>query len=162
MKGIKFDDATIDQLIDIKIQTEIEVTDQVQLFQGVRELLSDLHGNKQLTLASMNNRRVIDHMIRELGLEGYFQIIVTAEDVHKPKPDPDIFLCTAQRIGASPKECVVVEDSIFGVEAARAAGMCGIAVLTGAYNKKEIAKVNPDLIVDSLENKEAILKFILE
>jgi len=95
-------------------------------------------------------------------LEGYFQIIVTAEDVHKPKPDPDIFLCTAQRIGASPKECVVVEDSIFGVEAAKAAGMSCIAVLTGAYNKKEIAKVNPDLIVDSLENKEAILKFILE
>jgi beta-phosphoglucomutase-like phosphatase (HAD superfamily) len=60
-----------------------------------------------------------------------------------------------------PKECVVIEDSIFGVQAARNAGMECIAVLTGVYNRKELETAKPSLIVQSLTEKRKILKIIL-
>jgi beta-phosphoglucomutase-like phosphatase (HAD superfamily) len=61
----------------------------------------------------------------------------------------------------SPEECVVVEDSIFGVQAAKAAGMGCIAVLTGVYSREELEGAKPALIVSSLVENEEILGFIL-
>ena len=57
-----------------------------------------------------------------------FQAIVSAEDVHRGKPDPEVFLIAATRLGVAPEHCIVVEDAEHGLEAARAAGMKSIGV----------------------------------
>jgi HAD superfamily hydrolase (TIGR01509 family) len=159
--GIRFDEPLIMSLVGKKIQAEIDLSSKVKLFEGAVELLEFLHGNVKLALASMNNRDVVDHMLNALNVRRFFDIVLTVDEVHNPKPDPEIFLKCALKLGSRPEKCVVVEDSIFGVEAAKAAKMGCIAVLTGAYSREELKKANPDLIVNSLEERDEILNFIL-
>ena len=159
--GKPFDDALIKRLMERKVQAEISLTGRVKLFPGAKELLQALQGKVKLALASMNNRPVIDHLLRTMEIENCFSAIVAVEDVEKFKPDPEIFLRAAAKLHLSPAECVVVEDSIFGVQASKTAGMACIAVLTGVYKKIELEKASPELIVNSLCEKEKILHFIL-
>src|SRR3989339_1877914 len=155
--GKPFDHTLIKRLVKKKVETEIELTSKVKLFPGAKELLKALQGKVKLALASMNNRPVISHMLRTMDIENCFNAIVAVEDVEKFKPHPEIFLKAAAKLHLSPAECVVVEDSIFGVQAAKAAGIACIAVLTGVYNRAELEKANPELIVNSLREKDRVL-----
>ena len=159
--GKPYDETIIKRLIDEKVKAEIKLTREVKLFPGAKELLVELQGNTKLALASMNNRRVIDELLRNMDIEDCFNTVVTVEDVEKFKPDPEIFLKAAAKLKLSPLECVVLEDSLFGVQAAKAAKIACIAVITGVYNKAELERGNPELVVKSLREKEKILKFIL-
>ena len=73
---------------------------------------------------SRNARRILER----LRLAGAFDAVVTGEEISRAKPDPELFLLAAERLGLSPRECVVVEDAASGVEAARRAGMHVVAV----------------------------------
>jgi beta-phosphoglucomutase len=158
---MRFDETLITSLVEKKIQTEIEMSNKVKLFEGSLDLLESLHGKVKLGLASMNNHDVIDHMLNALNVRKFFGVVLTVDEVHNSKPDPEIFLKCALKLGSSPAKCVVVEDSIFGVKAAKAAKMGCIAVLTGVYSRDELEKANPDLIVNSLKEREEILNLIL-
>jgi len=82
-------------------------------------------------VASSADRIKIDANLNKIGLPAStWQAIVTAEDVERRKPDPDIFLMAANRLGVSPSRCTVVEDAVNGVAAANAAGMRCVAVAT--------------------------------
>lgn len=70
----------------------------------------------------------VEAVLRAMGLADRFQAIVSAEDVKLGKPDPEVFLTAASRLGVHPEACIVVEDARAGVEAARRAGMRSIAV----------------------------------
>jgi beta-phosphoglucomutase len=74
-----------------------------------------------------------------------FDAIVSGEDVHKGKPDPEVYLLAAERVGVVPDQCIVVEDAIAGIEGARAAGMRGIGV---SHNGKYLPA---DVVVRSLD-----------
>ena len=155
-----FDETLIRSLVEKKVQNEIEMSDKIKMFCGSLELLEELHGNVKLGLASMNDQTVINHLLKITNTQSFFNTVVTADDIVKSKPDPEIFLKCASKLGSEPNECVVIEDSIFGVEAAKNAKMNCIAVLTGVYSRKELKKANPDLIVDSLKEKRKVLNFI--
>ena len=160
--GKPYDDATIKELLKRKIQAEISMSSQVKLFPGARELLESLQGKTHVALASMNNRAVIEDLLDAMKIRKFFEVVLTVEEVSKFKPDPEIFLKSAAKLGCTPEDCVVVEDSIFGVQAARAAGMGCIAVLTGVYSRAELETAKPGLIVESLTEKERILKLIFQ
>jgi beta-phosphoglucomutase len=151
-----FDEKLIQQLVERKSQLEIELTRQVVLFEGAKELLEALFGKIKMGLASMNNRSVIIHMLKANNLEKYFEEVLTAESIVHSKPNPEIFLKCAQQLQTAPEKCVVVEDSLFGVKAAKSANMGCIAVLTGVYSKVELEKEKPDLIVKTLKNKQVL------
>jgi len=158
---MQFDEKLIQRLVERKSQLEIELTDQVKLFPGAKELLEALQGKVKMVLASMNNRSVIIHLLKAKDLEKYFDAVLTAESISHSKPDPEIFLKAASNLKASPEKCAVVEDSIFGVKAAKSANMGCIAVVTGVYSKLELEKEQPDLIVKTLKDKQ-IIPFILQ
>jgi beta-phosphoglucomutase len=158
---VQFDEKLIQHLIERKSQLEIELASQVKLFAGARELLEALRGKVKMGLASMNNRSVIIHMLKANDLEKYFEVVLTAESISHSKPNPEIFLKTASKLKSSPEKCVVVEDSVFGVKAAKSAKMSCIAVLTGVYSKQELESEKPDLIVKTLKDTR-ILAFILQ
>ena len=109
----------------------------------------------------MNNRSVIMHLLQINGIADCFDTILTVEAVSRSKPDPEIFLKTASALKSSPERCVVLEDSIFGVKAAKSADMGCVAVTTGVYSRQELATEKPDLIVGTLKDTK-ILKFILQ
>ena len=96
---------------------------------GAAEWLSRLHtqGWSQ-AIASSAPRANVDVVLEVLGFGHYFQAVVSAEDVRAGKPDPQVFTTAAAKLGARPPDCIVVEDSPMGVEAAHRAGMRCIGV----------------------------------
>src|SRR5208283_123699 len=158
---MQFDEKLIQRLVERKSQLEIELTDQVKLFPGARELLEALHGKVKMGLASMNNRSVVIHLLKAKDIEKYFDTVLTAESISHSKPNPEIFLKAASKLKASPKKCVVIEDSLFGVKAAKSANMSCVAVVTGVYSRLELLKEKPDLTVKTLKDKQ-IVPFILQ
>ncbi len=156
----RFDETLIKHLVEKKIQNEIEMSCDVKLFDGSLDLLESLRGKVKLGLASMNDREVINNLLKMTSTQRLFDAVLTADDISKPKPNPEIFLKCALKLRSSPERCVVVEDSIFGVKAAKTAKMGCVAVLTGVYSQEELKKANPDLIVDSVKEKSGILNFI--
>lgn len=92
-------------------------------------------------------------LLREVGLGRYFDVVVTAEDVRWGKPDPEVYLLAARRIGVSPGECVVFEDSLVGVQAARRAGMRAIGVAT-AHTADELAAAGAEGAIATFEGAE--------
>jgi beta-phosphoglucomutase len=155
-----FDEALIRRLVKLKVRNEIEMSGGITLFNGALHLLQSLQGRIRLGLASMNDRVVIEHLLRVMSLKKFFSAVVTAENVVCSKPNPEIFLKCAGELKCIPERCVVVEDSVFGVEAAKLANMRCIAVLTGVHSKEMLEKANPDLIVDFLAKGNEIIKFI--
>ena len=93
---------------------------------GIPELLAELTRQQQrIAIASSGNSQRVTLGITSTGIDHFFadSVITTADDVARGKPFPDLFLATAERAGVDPEDCIVIEDSPFGVEAARAAGM---------------------------------------
>lgn len=88
------------------------------------------HDDWLVGLATMSHRLQVQRVLDVLGLEDVFDFVATRDDVDKPKPDPEIYLLVARKLMVRPEECLVVEDSLPGVEAATAAGMAVIAVTT--------------------------------
>ena len=98
---------------------------------GVRQLLEALRAaGLPLALASSSRRAWVTATLHSLGLAEYFPITVAGDEVTAGKPDPEIFLSAARRLGVPPERCLVIEDSPAGIEAARRAGMRVIAVRT--------------------------------
>lgn len=158
--GIDFNEEELERLVERKIEFQTELTGAVDLFEGAVELLDALYGRVKIALATMGPRKVVDRLLSEKSIRRYFDVVVTADEVPKPKPNPEIFLKAARRIKVRLEECLVVEDSIFGVKAAKAAGMGCVAVPSGAYTAEELRKEEPDLLINSLKEKERIMELI--
>ncbi|MFC1486854.1 HAD family hydrolase [Thermoproteota archaeon] len=157
---MQFDVLILEKVAGEKIGIQVGLTGSVSLFDGVTELLEALHGKMRIALATMSNRKVVDKLLFEKGIDTYFDVVVSADEVVNPKPDPEVFLMSARKMGVDSIECVVVEDSVFGVKAAKEANMKCIAVSSGVYSEKELQEEHPDMVINSLIEKEKILGFI--
>lgn len=118
----------------------------IGLLPGVRRWLDALRDEGWLqAVASSAPRQNLDAIIAALGLEEYFGAVVSAEDVTEGKPDPQVFLKAAARLGVEPSACVIVEDAPAGTEAARRAGMRSVGVLSSH------GELRADIVVRTLE-----------
>ena len=157
---MRLDVSTLEKLAKEKIRIQAELTDIVSLLEGATELLETLQERTKIALATMSNRKVVDKLLPEKRIEGCFEVVVTTDEIAKPKPDPEVFLVSAAKLGVKPEDCVVVEDSVFGVRAAKEAGMKCIAVSSGVYSREELEEEKADLTIDSLVEKERVLSFV--
>jgi beta-phosphoglucomutase family hydrolase len=114
----------------------------IELMQALRE-----HGFAQ-AMGSSAPLENIELVTRRLGIAGFFRVIVSGREVTEGKPSPQVFLRAAERLGARPEDCVVIEDAVAGVSAAKRAGMSCIAV-TSTNSRDKLS--GADLIVDTLE-----------
>ena len=116
---------------------------------GALELIRSLkeHGFSQ-ALGSSAPLENIKLVIQELGIAGSFKAIVSGREVSEGKPNPQVFLLAAKKLGVKPQDCVVIEDSIAGVMAAKRGGMHCLAV-TNTHSSAKLARA--DLIVATLE-----------
>ena len=85
-------------------------------------------------LTTLSKRKDVLHVIRSLGIEPLLDVILTAEDVTRGKPDPEIYLLAAQRLEVPPEHCLVLEDSVNGIKSAQSAGMNVVAIATPFTN----------------------------
>jgi HAD superfamily hydrolase (TIGR01509 family) len=104
---------------------------EVQLLPGVADCLAMLAAaGVHQAIASSGPMANIVAIVNKLGIGDYFLCILSGATLPRGKPHPDLFLNAAAAVGVSPALCIVVEDSIHGIEAARRAGMASIAVGT--------------------------------
>ena len=136
--GIRID-IQRDKARTYEIYAEI-VKEQLKPLPGVHDFISQARNKGlKLGLASSADNTKIEINLREIGLpSATFDAVVSGDDVTNKKPDPEIFLATAHKLGIAPADCIVVEDAINGVAAAKAAGMRCLA-LTTSFTPKELA-----------------------
>jgi beta-phosphoglucomutase len=100
-------------------------------------LLSDVRGQGYLTaLATQSHREEAMRVLEILDITNEFDVIATREDVEHGKPDPEMYLLVARELGVEPGECLAIEDSPVGIQAAQAAGARAIAVTTDLTRQK--------------------------
>jgi beta-phosphoglucomutase family hydrolase len=125
------------------------VVKNIRPMPGAVELIRSLNQNGIKTaIASSAVPANIDVILKGLGIENAFQAIVYGTEVAEGKPSPLVFQLAAKKLGVKPGDCVVIEDAIAGVAAAKRAGMKCLAV-TNSHSSESLKKA--DLIVDSLE-----------
>jgi len=115
---------------------------------GVATWLHRLHQQGwQQAIATAAPRANVDAVLEALSATHIFQGIVSAEDVHRGKPDPEVYLVAAARVGIPAERCIVVEDAVAGVEGAHIAGMRSIGVShNGAHLPADIVVKSLDLL----------------
>ena len=117
----------------VTLEKEQVFLESLHLLEEIGAITSVVRENKgklPMAVASGGFRDIVKRQIAHIGLEGWFDTIVTAEDTARHKPEPDVFLEAASRLGVAPAHCLVYEDADLGIEAARRAGMQWIDVRT--------------------------------
>jgi beta-phosphoglucomutase len=151
--GIDPADRAVAELGDRKEQLYRSAAQRgVDLLPGVRPLLDGLRadGFKQ-GIGSSAPRMNLDLILELTQTTPYFAAVVSMEDTRKGKPDPEVFLTAAQRLGAAPARCLVFEDAPVGVQAARSGGMRCIGVtFVGHHPVESLRRAGADLVVPSL------------
>lgn len=128
------------------------------LLPGISDLVQRLGELYPLGVASSAVRHDIHITLTRFDLEKHFRVVIGAEDVTRHKPDPQPYLIAAERLGVEPGRCVVLEDSITGIQSAKAAGARVIGV-AGTFPAERIRPFT-DTIVTSLADTPRILALI--
>lgn len=125
----------------------------VTLLPGVQALLQAVRdrGGRQAIGSSAPSAN-LQLILEVTGIRDYFTAIASAEDTQRGKPDPQVFQVAAQRLDIPAQRCVVIEDAVVGVQAARAGGMKCIAVcFAGHHPANKLRAAGADLVVRSLQ-----------
>jgi HAD superfamily hydrolase (TIGR01509 family) len=102
-------------------------------------------------VATSASRHDVEGLLTEISVRRYFEVIVTADDVGRGKPDPEVYLRAAAGLRRPPAECLVFEDSVVGVHAARRAGMRVIG-LTTAHSERELLAAGAERAIANFED----------
>ena len=139
----------IDELISLRKQRLIKLLrDKKPIFDGVLPLIQHLASYCPIGLATGSVHHIIDEILKMDELRQYFRCIVSSEDVSLPKPSPEIFLLASKKLNVEPKYCCVIEDTINGVKAGKAAGMYVVAI-TSTFSIDQLSKSGADLVCQS-------------
>jgi beta-phosphoglucomutase-like phosphatase (HAD superfamily) len=115
----------VDVLAVVKTKEEaflLQIAEVVPIARIV-EIARAARGLHPMAVASGGQRRIVERTLQQIGILDWFGAIVTSEDTVRHKPDPDLFLEAARRLGVPPEICTVYEDADLGIEAAKRAGM---------------------------------------
>jgi HAD superfamily hydrolase (TIGR01509 family) len=131
-----------------------DTKEDLELLDGVRTLIEDLHQNGiQLILASSASKVTIDRVFTRFGLHDFFTHIVSGEDFPKSKPHPAIFEHAASLSTAPKENCIVIEDSTNGVKAAKAAGIYCVGYVSEHSKDQHLDEA--DLVINHFKELSA-------
>jgi HAD superfamily hydrolase (TIGR01509 family) len=131
-----------------------DTKEDLELLDGVRTLIEDLHQNGiQLILASSASKVTIDRVFTRFGLHDFFTHIVSGEDFPKSKPHPAIFQHAASLSTAPKENCIVIEDSTNGVRAAKAAGIYCVGYVSEHSKDQHLDEA--DLVINHFKELSA-------
>ena len=132
---------------------------RVGLFPNVKEVLEELRQMKlHLAVATSSVSASARPFLDRHQLTGFFKVIVTGEEVERGKPAPDIYLCAAQKLGIPADTCLVVEDALPGVAAARAASMRVAAIPDRRFVDPDEYEKKADYVLSSLKELPALVR----
>jgi HAD superfamily hydrolase (TIGR01509 family) len=143
-------EAGVDELLAAKNALYLELAGaSTEVFPEMRKLVERLHADAvPMAVASGSSRKAIEAVLSGTGLDAYLgRVVVSAEEVPRGKPAPDVFLAAAAALAAEPGHCVVFEDAGPGVRAAFAAGMQCVAIPYVPGDESDPAFGTADLLV---------------
>ena len=144
-------DQSVEEIINYRSEmvTRKVIESDLIPIEGIADLLKELKvKNIPAAIASSSPRDFIEVVVSKFQLEDYFSCILSGEEVENGKPAPDIYVETAKKLGISPEECIVIEDSKNGVLAAKKAGMKCIGFKNINSGDQDLSKA--DCIVSSI------------
>ena len=142
----------IEELLGLREERLLQILrDKQPIFDGVPKLVQCLAKQLPLAVASGSVHRIIDEVLAMRDLRRYFRCTASSEDVEKPKPAPDTFLLAARRLGVMPKKCCVIEDTVSGVLAGKAAGMTVLAI-TNTFKANALEQAGADQVFQTYED----------
>jgi HAD superfamily hydrolase (TIGR01509 family) len=113
-----------------------EYKHQVRLKDGVLDFLRRHEGTK-MCIATETDKQLVEYALQRLGIEKYFDFVVTSADVGSSKKSPDIFIRAAERLGVRIDEAVVFEDALHAIRSAKSAGFYVIGVYEASHKEEE-------------------------
>ena len=124
--GIPVND--VDAMVNEKESTFLTMLHTIEPIRAVYNIAAAHRGKLPMAVASGGYRRVIEQTLAHINVHDWFGAVVCAEDTPRHKPEPDVFLEAARRLGLDAAKCVVFEDTEIGLEAARRAGATAVDV----------------------------------
>jgi HAD superfamily hydrolase (TIGR01509 family) len=124
---------------------------------GAREFVLWAHARYRIALATSATPRNRRAALSLLGLENSFDLILDSSGFSKPKPDPEVFERAVLGLGTRAGKCLVIEDSLNGILAAKAAG-CIAAAIPTSFTKQELTRSGADFVVDNFEQLRALIE----
>jgi phosphoglycolate phosphatase len=150
----------IHKFLNIYLKTYYAISkEKTKPIPNISTALENLSKKAKLALITMRSvpKKIITKELEHFGIAKYFTHIITALDTHKPKPSPEALTKTIKALDIQICDCIIVGDSVNDIKAGKAAGAKTVAVLTGLFTHKELAKEQPDLI---LKNATKLPQFI--
>ncbi len=151
--GLAMSDLEIERAI-VEGMVEKYAREGAPEIEGATEAIRRIRRRHPTAVASSAHQDVIDAALTAAGLTDAFAVVVSSDEVDHGKPAPDVYLETARRLGVSPERCLVVEDSLNGVRAARAAGMRVVLVPNVAVPPAPGAREEATWVLDRLADLE--------
>lgn len=132
---------------------------RVGLFPSAKTTLETLHKMKlHLAVATSSVSASARPFLERTGIRGFFDVIVTGDEVKRGKPDPEIYLVTAQKLGVAPEACLVIEDALAGIAAAKFANMRVAAVPDTRFVNEREYEEEADYVLGSLSDIPALIR----
>ena len=136
---------------------EQNCTNHTVLYPGVRDVLALYGHKKQLALATFKIRAATLKILATLGVREYFDVVVTADDVRRPKPDPECINYIVHALHCDPATVLLVGDTRTDVQTGKNAGIATCAVLYGIGTRDELKTATPDFIIDDIRKLRDIV-----
>lgn len=136
----------------------------VQAHDGILDLIQGLYARGlKLAIATAAEKSNVEWTLTELGIREMFDAVVTDQEVGHGKPAPDVYLEAMSRLGVDARHCAVMEDSVTGIQAAKAAGLRVIAVVT-THSRRQLEQTGVEQIVERATELDAdkVIRFILQ
>lgn len=156
--GIEDADGCMDKIVKIAD----EKLRKVELYEGAKELLTDIKKSKKLALLSSSAKNVIERGLEQNGLQGMFDIVISGDDVTNHKPHPEVIEKGMQALNASKVLTVMIGDSRKDLEAATNAGIDSILIYPQThklfYDLNQLKRYNPNYVFGSFKELQGQLK----
>jgi len=123
--GTHIDPKEMGDIKETEFEANMHLTPEIKV---VTDIVRKYHGKLPIAVGTGGSRRLALKTLDIIGLSGYFEVLVTSEDVKHYKPNPETFLKCAEQMGVAPADCEVFEDGILGIQAAQTAGMMVVDV----------------------------------
>ena len=139
----------IEELLGLREERLVQMLrDKQPIFDGIPTLVRRLAKHLPLAIASGSVHRIINEVLAMRDLRRYFCCTASSEDVANSKPEPDVFLLAAERLNVKPASCCVIEDTVAGVIAGKAAGMTVMGI-TNTFKSEALDQAGADHVYQS-------------
>ena len=143
--------------LDLKFERR-NIMKNIKVFPESKKCLLRLKKKYPLAVATSSRRKYLQKNLERFDLD-YFDVHLSKNDVKHAKPDPSIFLRAAEKLGKKPQDCIVIEDALNGIIAAKRAGMKTIALLTTTKKSLFTREAKPDMFIRNLDElNESLIK----